>query len=97
MKTPDDPLPRLFRAAALAPEGVPVSPPIHLENRFIVQWRNSENEDESAIFFDLLRPALLFAGCILLLSIGWNWTQSSNENASETALANYAMNIQLPP
>lgn len=97
MKKSDDPLQRLFRAAAMASNEVPDSPPSNLEDRFIARWRNSEIEDESALLVNLLRRAVVFAGCILALSVGWNWMQSRNENAAETALANYAVNIQLPP
>jgi hypothetical protein len=97
MKKSDDPLPRLFRAAALAADEAPSSPPSNLEDRFIAQWRNSEIEDESALLVNLLRRAVLFAGCILALSVGWNWMQSRNENPTGAALTNYAMNIQLPP
>jgi hypothetical protein len=97
MKKSDDPLPRLFRAAALASKEAPGSPPCNLEDRLIARWRKSESEDESALLVNLLRPALLLAGCIMVISLGWAWMQSSNENTAETALANYAMNIQLPP
>jgi hypothetical protein len=97
MKKSDDPLPRLFRAATMAPDEAAAPPPFDLENRLIAQWRNAGTEDESALLVHLLRSAVLFAACIMVLSMGWNWMQSSNENAAETALANYALNIQLTP
>ena len=95
MKKSDDPLPRLFRAAAPATENPP--PPPELENQLIREWRNMERPDETTWLIDLLRPAVIFAGCILTLSIGWNWVQSNSQNTAENALANYAVNIQLPP
>jgi len=97
MKKPDDPLQRLFRGAALASREAPGSAPTDLENRVIARWRNAEPEDEFALLVNLLRRAIVFAGCIMVLSFGWSWMQSSSENASETALTNYALNIQLPP
>ena len=54
-------------------------------------------QDEFDLLANLLRRAVVFASLIMVLSIGWGWMQSRSANASETALANYAMNIQLPP
>jgi hypothetical protein len=97
MKQSHDPLQRLFRAAALASKEMPAAPPAALENRVMARWRNAGIEDEFDLFATLLRRAVVFASLIMVLSIGWGWMQSRSENASETTLANYAMNIQLPP
>lgn len=97
MKTSNDPLQRLFRAAALASKEKPSAPPSALENRVLARWRNAGIEDEFDLLANLLRRAAVFASLIMVLSMGWGWMQSRSENGSETALANYAMNIQLPP
>lgn len=97
MKMSNDPLQRLFRAAAMASNEIPAAPPAALENRVMARWRNAEAEDEFDLLANLLRRAAVFASLIMVLSMGWGWMQSRSENDSETALANYAMNIQLPP
>jgi hypothetical protein len=97
MKKSHDPLQRLFRAAALAPKEIPAAPPVALENRVMARWRNAGIEDDFDLLATLLRRAVVFASLIMVLSMGWGWMQSRSANASETTLANYAMNIQLSP
>jgi hypothetical protein len=97
MKNPDKALKRLFRAAALASKEIPAAPPASMENRVLARWRNAGSEDEFDLLAHLLRRGVVFAGLIMILSMGWGWMQSRSENASETALATYALNIQLPP
>lgn len=97
MKESNDPLQRLFRAAALASKETPAAPPVALENRVMAHWRNAGVEDEFNLLANLLRRAAVFASIIMVLSMGWGWMQSRSENDSETVLANYAMNIQFPP
>jgi len=97
MNKSSDPLQRLFRAAALASKETQAAPPIAMENRVMAQWRNAGIEDEFDLLASLLRRAVVFASLIMVLSMGWGWMQSQSENASETALATYALNMQLPP
>jgi hypothetical protein len=97
MKDSGDPLQRLFRAAASANKTSPISPPLALDNRVLSQWRDAADEGEFAALASLFRRAVACAACIMVLSIGWGWMQSRADNSGETALANYALNIQLPP
>lgn len=97
MMNSNEPLPRLFRAAALATKELRASPSSALENRILIQWRNIEGEDEFAALANLFRRAVAFAACVMLLSAGWDWTQSHTDRSATTALANYALNLQLPP
>ncbi len=97
MKNPDEALQRLFHAAALASKEMPTAPPGAMEYRVMTRWRNAGNEDEFDLLATLLRRGVVFASLIMVLSMGWGWMQSKSENASETALATYALNIQLPP
>ena len=97
MKKSDDAMQRLFRAAALTSKEMSAAPPIAVENRVMARWRDAGIEDEFDLLASLLRRAVVFASLIMVLSLGWGWIQSKSENASETALATYALNIQLPP
>ena len=97
MKDSSDPLQRLFRAAASANKASPVSPPPALASRVLSHWRDAADEGEFAALASLFRRAVACAAGIMVLSIGWGWMQSRAENPGETALANYALNIQLPP
>jgi len=97
MKDSGDPLQRLFRAAASANKASPASPPSALASRVLSHWRDAADEGEFAALASLFRRAVACAACILVLSIGWGWMQSRADNTGEIALANYAMNIQLPP
>jgi len=94
----DHSLNRLLQAAAQAPKQTPVRPPFTLEARVLAQWRSAANEDEFAFLAKLFRHAVIYAGFVMLLSIGWNYLGShGSEAASATALAEYAMTMKLPP
>lgn len=92
-----DPLQRLFRAAATAPRESPAAPAPALENRALSSWRAAAGEDDLVVLASLFRGAVACAACVMVLSIGWGWVNSRAENSGETALANYALNVQLPP
>ena len=96
MRKSEDPLQRLFRAAALAPrEAAELSPAI--QNRVLAELRRPAAADEFDLLANLLRRAVVFAGVIMVLSIGVSWMQSRSENDRGTALANYAMKMELTP
>ena len=97
MKESNDPLRRLFRAAALTAKEMPPAPTAITENRVIAHWRNAGIEDEFDLLAKLLGRAMAFASLIMVLSMGWGWVQSRSESDRETPLTDYAMNIQLPP
>ena len=97
MKDSGDPLQRLFRAAASANKASPASPPPALASRGLSHWQDAADAGEFAALASLFRRAVACAACIMVLSIGWSWMQGRADNTGETALANYAMNIQLPP
>jgi len=90
MRKSDEPLQRLFRAAASARREAG-APSVALQNRVLAEL------DEFDLLANLLRRAVMFAGVIMVLSIGVSWMQSRSEKDRGTALANYAMEMELPP
>jgi hypothetical protein len=97
MKTSDYLLQRLFRAASKARRSDPESMPAGLNARVLSQWRRLEWEDEISRLLPVFQRAVLCASAVMLLSVGWGWTAGSQESAGHTALANYAMKVQLSP
>ena len=96
MRKSDEPLQRLFRAAASAHREAGV-PSVALQNRVLAELRTAAAADEFDLLANLLRRAVMFAGVIMVLSIGVSWMQSRSEKDRGTALANYAMEMELPP
>jgi len=90
-------LQRLFKAASLARQAPPAPLPAAVESKVLTAWRNTGMEDDFAHLVRLFRRAVAFAGVVMVLSIGWNWMETKNENKTESALAEYALAIQLPP
>ena len=97
MKSFDRSLQKLLDAAARAPKEAPSQLPFALEARVLARWRSLEMEDEFDQLVNLFRRAVVFGSLIMILSIGGSWLQNRSESASLTALASYAMTIQLPP
>jgi hypothetical protein len=94
----DHSLKRLLKAAAQAPKAAPGTTSFTLEARVLAQWRAAASEDEFPFLMKLFRHAVIYASLVMLLSIGWNYLERNrSEAASMTALADYAMTVQLPP
>lgn len=68
MKRTDDCLERLFKAASLAPRGLPSEVPFHLEASVLAEWRFCRPVDHAAFVLPLVRRAFVCACAIVLVS-----------------------------
>jgi len=84
MKTNDETLHRLLKAAAKAVPGV-VTPPLGLETRVLACWRAAAAEDESISLFAFFRRATVGAGLVLALCAAWSLTQTSTTAMGDEA------------
>ncbi len=89
-------LQRLIKAAARSP-AKPSSPlPPSLETALIAQWRR-EPPDEWLVFVRLVRRAVVCAGLVMLLSVGWSWLDRGETVPGSTAFAHLDTLIQELP
>jgi hypothetical protein len=87
---------RLLDAAAKARVEMPGPLPGSFEARVLAQWRTAGAEDEFLVLAGMFRRAAIFAALIMALSAGWNYLENRSD-AGTTALASYAIKMQLPP
>ena len=93
----DHALQRLFQAAARAPEPAPESLPSALESRVLARWRQETTDDRALLLAALFRRAILCASLITALSLVWSYQEDGNVASNTVALANYEINLRLPP
>jgi hypothetical protein len=93
----DPALDRLLRAAAQAPKNVATSPSFALETRVLAHWKAGETGDDAAFLAGQFRRAIVCASLVMVLSIAWSWLAHLNDSPSKTALAKYALALQLRP
>ena len=96
MNPPDHSFEKLLNAAAKARKEITEPLSFSMETRVLAQWRATEAEDDFAILARLFRRAVIFAMAIMALSGTWNYFQNKSE-AGTSALASYAIKMQLPP
>lgn len=98
MKTIDEKLQRLFRAAAKAAPEQADAPPLGLETRVLANWRAASAEDDNVPVFAFFRRAALGAGLVLALCAAWSFTQTGGSLAAdEAAQLDYNIQMSLNP
>ncbi len=95
MKQERDPLNRLLRAAARAPQHPDMEPPFGLESRVIAGWISAPLGDESAWLVPWLRSAMAMACVVVLLCVAWDYRQSSLPAGDEVSLADSTFQMDL--
>lgn len=90
----NDPLNRLFRNAALAPrEDTAEDLAFPTQARILAQWRATRGESEA--FLPLLRKAILAAGVVTVLAVGFtifNFQQTQTPELDEIVAATNSVN-----
>jgi hypothetical protein len=98
MKTTNQTLQRLLRAAAKAPAEPAAAPPFGLETRVLAQWRAAGMDDESVSLLAFLRHAMFSAALVLVLSAAWSLTRSGpGSTGDEAAFLDYEIQMSLNP
>ena len=78
---------RLLNAASRWSTETPETMPFALEARILAQWRRGAAEDDSALLASLFRNAVVCAGVIMLMTIGWSQLSAAREVTGATTLA----------
>ena len=97
MKQTRKSLQKLLAAAGQAPHAGPGPLPPDIEMRVLAAWRCGPARDEAAPLAALFRQALVCAGLVMLLSIGWNYLGSRGEAAGTLAVAHYELTVEMLP
>ena len=96
MKTNDERLEWLLKAAAKAGPGAAVEPPLGLETRVLTQWRAGRAEDDFTSLFAFFRHALVGASLVLALSAVWSLSRpAAGVAGDEATLLNYDIQMSL--
>jgi hypothetical protein len=93
----DQSLNRLLKAAASAPQEEDQTLPFALEARTLAGWRAGAAQMEQDLLAALFRRAMLCAGVVVLLSIGWSRFEVRNEAAEAGVRAHYEIALQVLP
>jgi hypothetical protein len=95
MKTTDELLRRLFKAAASAPRSEISNPPFALEARALAVWRASRPMGELAGLVRFCRVGLGFASVLMVVIIALSLREIAKEPGAEFAMPNVTMNLAL--
>jgi hypothetical protein len=88
---------RLLKAASQSPTETPEVMPFALEARILTLWRRGAVGDDSLLLASLFRRAVVCAGVIMLVSIGWSQFSGAREVPGATTLARLEQVIPVVP
>ena len=99
MKTNQDPLDRLFRAAARAPGPAPENASFALEAKVMGAWRSAAQSSNGDAFVVWLRRAAICACLLAVMSLAWNYGEPARNqgDGDELAVADAAMRVGVEP
>ena len=96
MNSNDDPLNRLFKAAARAPQTESGAARFALEARVLGDWRRTRGENGDVLLL-WLRRAAICAAVLALASLAWNYQTLTRPAGDELAVADAAMRTGVEP
>ncbi|HEX4644477.1 MAG TPA: hypothetical protein VH598_02600 [Verrucomicrobiae bacterium] len=91
----DDQLQRLFKAAAQTERSGLESAPFVIETRVIAGWRAGLAAEGRDLLLAWCRRATVCACLLMLLSLAWNYRQTTTGQNDELAQADSAMRMAL--
>jgi hypothetical protein len=97
MNPSEDQLDRLLKAASRAPRPETRAAMFALETRVIGGWRGSSRADSGELLVALCRRAAVFACCLALASLAWNYLEVKGQAGDELAAAESSMRIGVNP
>ena len=95
MKSTDNLLKRLFKAAASVRRTEPSAPPFALEARTLAAWRISRSRGELSGLLRFFRIGLGLASVLMVVIIGLSLRNLAKEPGAEFAMPNVTMNLAL--
>ena len=96
MKSSNDPLDRLFKAAARARKAETGEAGFALEARVLAGWR-SERDGNGDVLLMWLRRAAVCASLLAVASLAWNYRALTGGRGDELAVADAAMRTGVEP
>ncbi len=97
MNPAEDQLDRLLKAAAQAPKVETRAAMFALESRVIGALRASSRADSGEMIVALCRRAAVFACCLALVSLAWNYRELKAHSGDELAASETTMRIGINP
>ena len=97
MNPTEDQLNRLLKAASQAPKAETRAAMFALETRVIAGWRASSQAESGEMLVALCRRAAVFACCLALVSLAWNYRELKAQGGDELAAAESSMRIGVNP
>jgi hypothetical protein len=97
MNPTEDQLNRLLKAASRAPRTETRAAMFALETRVIAGWRASSQAESGEMLVALCRRAAVFACCLALASLAWNYHALARQSGDELAAAESSMRIGINP
>jgi len=97
MNPAGDQLNRLLRAGSRAPRAETRAAMFALETRVIAVWRASSQTESGEMLVALCRRAAVFACCLALASLAWNYLGLKGQTGDELAVAESSMRIGVNP
>ena len=97
MNSPENQLDRLLKAASRAPRPETRAAMFALETRVIGGWRASSPAESGEMLVALCRRAAVFACCLALASLAWNYLELKGQGGDELSVAESSMRIGVNP
>ena len=97
MRNMNDPLERLLKAAASAPQELPAEVPYGLEQRILAGWHSLAAHDETSGLLPVFRWAFVCALLAILLSFVFNYRFLSQPTPNEFSIADSVIKLSLLP
>ncbi len=97
MRNNNDPLTRLLKAAASAPQDLPADVPYGLEQRILAGWHSLAAHDETSGLLPVFRWAFVCALLAIVLSIFFNYRFLSPPTPNEFSIADSVIKLSLLP
>jgi hypothetical protein len=88
---------RLLKAAGRSQPEWPEAMPFALEARILAQWRRGVVESDATVLVAVFRRATIWAGVIMVVSIGWSQLNAVREVPGAAALAKLERAIPFAP
>ena len=90
-------LSRLLRSARRISASAPEAMPFTLEARILARWRSGMPEEDLAWLAGVFRRAVICAGVVMILSLGWSQLSAAREVPGATTLTRLEQAIPVEP
>jgi len=97
MKSDENMLKRLFKAASKSQQEAAGAMPFPMQARVLAGWRSLAPESEALALVGMFRKAVICGVLVMAVSIGWSQLRDTHEVPGAVALVNLEKVIQVVP